>query len=131
MKEHRHLLEDQRGVAALEFALVGLPFVLLLLGLMEFGRGLYIRNALDSAADRAQRVIMIDPSANTSTLEQTIRSAFKAGPSDSLTLSYGVETVDGVNYRRVSLEYAMQLLLPAPLGRTVNIGSSRRIALPN
>lgn len=131
MKGGRHLLRDSRGLAALEFALVGLPFILLLLGLMEFGRGLYIRNALDSAADRAQRVIMIDPSASTTALEQTIRSAFQAGPSESLTLSYAVETVAGVNYRRVSLEYAMQLLLPAPLGRTVNIASSRRVVLPN
>ncbi len=131
MKGPRHLLKSQHGAAALEFALIGLPFILLLLGLVEFGRGLYIRNALDSAADRAQRIIIIDPSANTATLEQTIRSAFQAGPSESLTLSYAVETIAGVNYRRVSLEYAMQLLLPAPLGRTVNIVSSRRVALPS
>ncbi len=131
MKGPRHLFRDRRGAAALEFALVGLPFILLLLGLVEFGRGLYIRNALDSAADRAQRVIMIDPSASVTTLEQTIRSTFRAGQSEHLTLNYALETVAGVNYRRVSLNYAMQLLLPAPLGRVMTIGSSRRVALPN
>tara|TARA_B100001059_G_scaffold235220_1_gene280159 strand:- start:764 stop:1159 length:396 start_codon:yes stop_codon:yes gene_type:complete len=131
MKGPRHLLKSQRGAAAIEFALIGLPFIILLLGLIEFGRGLYIRNALDSAADRAQRVIMINPSATTAILDQTILSAFQVGPSGSLTLNYAVETIAGVNYRRVSLEYAMQLLLPAPLGRTVNIVSSRRVVLPS
>lgn len=127
----RCLVRDRRGAAALEFALLGLPFVILLLGLLEFGRGLYIRNALDFAADRAQRVIIINPLASQTELEETVRSAFAHGPEDRLTLSYSVETISGVTYRLVSLDYALQLLLPAPLGRTVTIGSSRRIALAN
>lgn len=131
MKAPRHLLGDRRGAAALEFALIGLPFTLLLLGLVEFGRGLHIRNALDSAADRAQRVIMIDPSASTLMLEASIRSTFRAGQPENLALSHAVETTAGVTYRLVSLDYRMQLLLPAPLGRTVSIGSIRRVALPN
>lgn len=127
----RHFVRDRRGAAALEFALLGLPFVILLLGLLEFGRGLYIRNALDFAADQAQRVIIINPLATPTELEETVRSAFAIGPEDGLTLSYSVETISGVTYRLVSLDYTMQLLLPAPLGRAVTIGSSRRIALAN
>lgn len=130
MRRLRYLCEDQRGAAALEFALIGLPFIVLLLGLVEFGRGLHIRNALDFTADQAQRAIMIDP--ETSTLEETIRSTFRAGQLTELTSSVDKrETIAGVTYRLVSLDYAMQLLLPAPLGRTVTISSTRRVALPD
>lgn len=132
MRRLRYLLEDQRGAAALEFALIGLPFIILLLGLVEFGRGLHIRNALDYAADQAQRAIMIDPNASTTTLEETIRSTFRAGQLTALTSSVdSYETIAGVTYRLVSLDYAMQLLLPAPLGRTLTIASTRRVALPD
>lgn len=128
MRRPWRCLTDTSGAAALEFALIGLPFILLLLGLIEFGRGLYIRNALDDAADRAQRVIMIDQNASTQTLDAAIRDAFRAGRSDRLTISYGQETSGTVGYRYVSLRYAMQLLMPAPLGRSIVIVSNRRVA---
>ncbi|MBM9594758.1 TadE/TadG family type IV pilus assembly protein [Roseitranquillus sediminis] len=130
MKSLPRLLFDRSGAAALEFAIIGLPFILLLLGLVEFGRGLHIRNALDAAADRAQRAIMIDPSANGTMLEEAIHSGFHAGQPEQITVRYATETVAGTAYRLVSLDFEMQLLLPAPLGRNLTISSTRRIALP-
>ena len=129
MKNIRRLLADRGGAAALEFALVGMPFVLLLLGLIEFGRGLHIRSALDTAADRAQRVVLINPSASVATLEDAIRASFQAGQPQRLVVSFGTDTLAGTDYRVVSLSYEMHLLLPAPLGRTLHIGSSRRVAM--
>ncbi len=114
----------------MEFALVGLPFILLLLGLVEFGRGLHIRSALDAAADRAQRAIMIDPSTPGTALEASIRKGFHAGPPDRIVVGFATETVAGIDYRLVSLGFEMQLLLPAPLGRDLTIRSTRRVALP-
>ena len=129
MKGLRRLQSDTSGAAALEFAFVGLPFILLLLGLVEFGRGLHIRSALDTAADRAQRVVFIDPTASVATIEDAIRATFQAGEPERLVFTYGTETIAGTDYRLVSLEYKMQLLLPAPLGRTLHIGSTRRVAM--
>ena len=130
MKELRRFIGDRAGAAAVEFALIGLPFVLLLLGLIEFGRGLHIRTALDAAADRAQRTILIDPTASPETIEAEIRSAFLAGPPGLVTVTYASETAAGIDYRLVTLSYQMDLLLPAPLGGPVMIKSVRRVALP-
>ncbi len=130
MIRSQHLFRDTRGAAALEFALVALPFILLLIGLLEFGRSLYIRNALDSAADRAQRVILIDPSADEDSIETVVRASFSQGQPDDLIVSYSKETVASANYGRVLLKYEMMLLLPVPLGRTVIVTSSRLVALP-
>lgn len=129
MKGVRKLLSERGGTAALEFALIGLPFILLLLGLIEFGRGLHIRNALDTAADRAQRAILINPDEDLEKLENAIRVTFKAGPPERLVITYDTNTIAGIDYRLVSLSYEMQLLLPAPLGRTLQIRSTRRVAM--
>lgn len=129
MKAFRKFISDRSGTAALEFALIGPPFILLLFGLVEFGRGLHIRNGVNAAADHAQRIIVIEPSASADLLENEVRSRFIAGQPDRLVASFTSESVSGVEYRLVSLEYSMQLLLPAPLGRTITVGSTRRVAI--
>ena len=130
MKAARRLICDRTGAAAVEFALVGLPMILLLLGLVEFGRGLHIRNAIDAAADRAQRAIMVDPSEDLDSLKSLIIADFLAGQPEDLTVTHDFYAAAGVDYRVVRLQYDMQLLLPAPLGRTVSIASVRRVATP-
>ena len=49
-----------RGSTAVEFALICLPFVGVALGILEFGRALYVRNNLSFAADRAARMVLIE-----------------------------------------------------------------------
>ena len=130
MKPARRLIRDRTGAAAVEFALVGLPFILLLLGLVEFGRGLHIRNAMDAAADRAQRVIIIDPLEDTSVVEDEILASFPVGQPEKLSISHDIYAAADVNFRVVRLQYDMQLLLPMPLGRTISIAATRRVVVP-
>ncbi|MFZ2124752.1 MAG: TadE family protein [Rhodoferax sp.] len=49
----------QRGVAAVEFALVAIPFLLLLLGAMEFGRLLYLWNTAQEVTRNAARLAVV------------------------------------------------------------------------
>lgn len=129
MKELKRFIADRGGAAALEFALIGLPFILLLFGLIEFGRGLHIRTALDAAADRAQRLILINPMASIETIEAEIRETFRAGRPDLLTIMHTTDSVAGIDYRSVALKYPMVIFLPSPLGGTLSIGSTRRVAI--
>lgn len=56
---------DQRGTGIVEMALV-LPILLLLVvGTLDFGRAIYVRNALANAARDGARIGVVDPS-NTS-----------------------------------------------------------------
>jgi Flp pilus assembly protein TadG len=48
---------DTRGVAAIEFAIVGSSFMLLLLASFEFGYMLFVQSVLDNAARDAARLI--------------------------------------------------------------------------
>jgi len=49
------LARNRFGGLAAEFGLVATPIVLLLLGTMELGRGLWIQNALNHSVEEAAR----------------------------------------------------------------------------
>lgn len=49
----------QRGVAAVEFALIAIPFLLLVLGAMEFGRLLYLWNTAQEVTRNAARQAVV------------------------------------------------------------------------
>jgi Flp pilus assembly protein TadG len=53
----RNLLTDRRGVAALEFALVSIPLMMLAFGTIEFGRLIWTRQALQATAAEVARCI--------------------------------------------------------------------------
>jgi len=54
------LARNRFGGLAAEFGLVATPIVLLLLGTMELGRGLWIQNALNHSVEEAARCASID-----------------------------------------------------------------------
>ncbi len=127
MRRLAAFLCDRRGAAAIEFALVALPFIMLLMGLMEFGRALYVKSALNDAVDRAQRVVLIEPAITASALEIRIRDRLDGLEADRLVVTDGAVSASGIDYRVVSLVYDLTLVMPTPLGQTVSLGAERRI----
>ena len=55
---------DERGQALVEFALILPIFVLLLVGIFDFGRAIYAYNTISNAAREAVRVGIVDQSCN-------------------------------------------------------------------
>ena len=51
---------DERGQSLPEFALVLIPFLLLLMGIFDLGRGIYMYNAASEAAREIARVASVD-----------------------------------------------------------------------
>lgn len=120
-------LKNCRGSTAIEFALIGLPTIMLFIGLVEFGRGLHIRSALNDVADRAHRAILVDPTLSDSDLEDRMRATFLGGNADELVVTHSATILDGLNYRRVALSIDMQLLLPTPVGKSITLATDRLI----
>lgn len=85
----RRLLSDHAGAAAVEFALVVPVFLLMLIGIMEFGRLLWTQNALHYAVEEAARCSAIDTDVCSST---STTQSFAAGRS-GLTFATSVFTV--------------------------------------
>ncbi|MCR4264732.1 TadE/TadG family type IV pilus assembly protein [Nitratireductor sp. ZSWI3] len=127
------LAKCRSGAAAVEFAIVCMPLLLVSLGVVEFGRALFIRNDLAYAADVAARKVLIGQipagaSASEAAIgfENAIRDAFD-GDVDQLQIAVGVETVDGVPYRTLSIRYPFTFLVPGVSDSPLALSVSRRI----
>lgn len=76
---------DARGQALVEFALILPIFVLILVGLFDFGRAIYAYNTINQAAREAARLAIVD---------QTIAHVQAEGASSAVSL--GVDAADVV-----------------------------------
>lgn len=122
----RRLQSCQSGSAAVEFAIVSLALVLVTLGILEFGRGLNVRNQLSQAADFGARKILTDKNSSNSTLESVVRSAFIAGSPDLLKVTVGTEMVDGLQFRTITMSYPLRLLIPGLSDGAIDLNLVRR-----
>jgi Flp pilus assembly protein TadG len=80
------LMRNRFGGLADEFALVATPLVILLLGTMELGRGLWLQNALNHSVEEAARCASID--VNNCSTQSQIKSyaAARSGASFATTV---------------------------------------------
>ena len=82
---------SQRGVAAVEFALVAVVFFMILLGIMEFGRIMYVWNTTQEVTRRAAREAVVRDFSAAETAAIKREAIFQAGTSGTVSLPAGVE----------------------------------------
>ena len=128
-KRLSHLRRCESGAAAVEFALIAMVAICVFLGIVEFGRALYMRNELSYAADLAARKILVNPLVATADLETTIRSSLTFGDSEELQLTFGTESVDGASFRTLSVRQPLTLLIPNLSNAGVVFTIDRRVPL--
>jgi Flp pilus assembly protein TadG len=110
----RSLIGKRAGAAMLEFA-IGLPvFVMLLFGIFEFGRMLWIQNALHYSVQQAARCASINATTcgSTSAIQSYAAGIAGAGiPSSAftVTLSTACGTITG---DKVAASYPLSLNIP-------------------
>ena len=66
------VLRDKRGGSALEFALVAVPFILVVLGTIEFARLTFYQASLSNGATAAARLLLINPVSTPAMLKQDV-----------------------------------------------------------
>ena len=82
---------SQRGVAAVEFALIAVVFFMILLGIMEFGRIMYVWNTTQEVTRRAAREAVVRDFSAAETAAIKREAIFRAGTSGTVSLPAGVE----------------------------------------
>lgn len=102
---------SQSGSVAVEFAVVGLLFMMLSVGVFEFGRALNVRSDMGHAVDVAARTLMINAAATNQAVATALRDAFRRGDPARLQIAVSNETVAGASYRRIQTTYPLQLRL--------------------
>jgi len=82
---------SQRGVAAVEFALIAVVFFMVLLGIAEFGRIMYVWNTTQEVTRRAAREAVVRDFSAAETAAIKREAIFQAGTSGTVSLPAGVE----------------------------------------
>lgn len=78
MARHRRVQQTRRrrrGATIVEFALVLLPFTLVLMGGVHLGYGMIARNHLSNAASKAARVCSVQPNNRANCARQVVEDA--------------------------------------------------------
>ena len=119
----------ERGTAAVEFALVGLVAIVLFLGILEFGRVLYMRNEMSYAMDLGARQILTNPAIANAEVELSIRKAIRFGTPARLVVTFGTKSVDGASFRTLLVSYPVTLLIPGLTNANIVLKIDRIVPL--
>lgn len=119
----------ERGATSVEFALVGLVAIVIFLAILEFGRGLYMRNEMSYAMDLGARKILTNPAIADADVETIIRQAISFGAADSLQITFGTQSVNGAPFRTVLVSFPVTLLIPGLTNRSFTLKIDRIVPL--
>lgn len=117
----------ERGAAAVEFAIISVVLITLCIGIVDFGRTLYVKNQLSYLADQATRAVLIDPTVTTAALETNLTNDFTAGDPGDLTITITTEAAGGQDYRVITVAYPITLFIPNLASSTINLDVTRRV----
>jgi Flp pilus assembly protein TadG len=125
--------DTQRGATLVEFAIGATVFVTALFAVLEFGRALWVHNALTDAARRGARYAVVNSNADSAAVKNVVVYGNPAGGGTPLINNLSTANVN-VNYStfgvgegtvEVSItNYQFQFVVPL-IGTTINMPAYR------
>lgn len=79
---------DRRGASAVEFSIVCIPLLLFMFGIMEFGRAIFIEEALQNTASKVARCMGLKVTADADVSNLGCASSGATSPDSTLTIAY-------------------------------------------
>lgn len=80
--------KDQRGVAAIEFAIIGPVLLVMTIGAVDIGRMFYTRQGLEYATEEAARYYMLNPTAAASAVTTYLRGKMPGNMGPNVAVAY-------------------------------------------
>jgi Flp pilus assembly protein TadG len=128
------------GASAVEFALVVFPLMLVIFGVIEFGRAMWTREALQETAIAGARCMGVlnsncttgrtySASSTTAYIQTVARAWGIALPSTGVTLDRNATCAGVSGFSSVSLNYTFQAVTTGPLGAGAPL--TARACFPN
>lgn len=106
------LLRNQSGVTAIEFAITLPLLILIVLGTLEFGRALKVRNEMSHALSKAVRVINLDSEQTTEAIAELLGTYLADYGSEDLDVDVLSTTISGTDYMRISVGFPFHMIIP-------------------
>ena len=113
------MISRQKGSTTVEFAIIGLLFFIILFGIVEMGRALFVWNGLADITRRAARIAAVCPPNNTSVVRAAIYNATGNAGSSSV--------IPGLNPADVKVLYLSSTLVEVPNPATTDFSSVRYV----
>lgn len=129
MKRSKRFDSNERGSTLVEFSIAGAVFLTAMFGVIEFGRALWVHNALADAARRGARYAVLHSSSDVAAVKNVVVYGDPAGGSQPTVpnLTPGNVTVTysgfGLNTGTVSVSvtnYQFQFVIPL-VGTTITM----------
>jgi Flp pilus assembly protein TadG len=119
----RRFLRANGGASAVEFALVLLPFLVFVFGVMEFGRAMWTREALESVTNASARCMGVlhascatsgvyDQARTISYVQTKARDLKVTIPANGISLSNNTSCAGVTGFSRVAVTYQFKTFVP-------------------
>ena len=106
----RRWARDTRGATLVEFAIVAPFFLIIVIGIIDFGRLFWVKSTMQFAVEEAARYAMVNSDASTADLEAYATS--EASMLSGITFSASSSTSSGVEFRTITASYTFSFLIP-------------------
>jgi Flp pilus assembly protein TadG len=121
--------KKQRGSTLVEFSIAATVFVMVMFGVIEFGRALWTHNALTDAARRGARYAIVHPASEAANVKNVVVYGDPAGgttpvvqnlTTDNVQVNYTGFTLDGGTAQVTITDYQFHLVVPI-VSTTINM----------
>ena len=120
----------ERGSTLVEFAIGATVFLTAMFAVLEFGRALWVHNALSDAARRGARYAVLNPSSSEQAVKNVVVYGDPAGgtqplveklsTSDNVVVTYSSFSLDSGTASVTITGYQFRLIIPI-IGRTIQM----------
>lgn len=134
LRKFRGYARNEHGVAAVEFAIISMAFLLSVFGIIEAGRIFWTWNTLQYAGESAARYYLTHPSTSDSDLREYIEAELEEAMLDgeSMAVTITKSTVSSVDFLQLDLSYehgVLGNLMPTGMDE-VTLTTSTRLPVP-
>jgi len=117
---------DTRGVALVGFALMAAAFLVSVIGAMEYGRILWIRNSLENAASETAHYAMIHAGATQQELVSYAQSEAAPLSPSNMTVQVSWDTSGATTFVTILMSYRTDIGIPfLPQATVTLVGRAR------
>lgn len=105
------LIQCSRGAAAVEFGMVAPVLILIMMGVVEFGRLHWVRNSLEYAAEQTARWAIVNTAATDEQIKVHAEAQFDGISAGDPAVQIDRDTANGLNFLTVTVTYDFKFLV--------------------
>ena len=126
----KRFLTREEGGAAVEFALVAPPFIMLLFGIIQIGWAMNCASTVRHALVMEARALDFNTHMTSSQLQAAVRSDVQGLSDSDVTVTVDHQTVNGVTAAIATATYTASIIVPLLGSYPINFSSTVTVPMP-